>query len=386
MKKGVSCLLAAILAVSSVTSAGAGETYFSKIREFIFAENGYDAELDTNGNGRVDVLDMCREKSKVLYPEKWLDEEPSAEPSEKPSEEPENKKYSFLSLGTPEVSEAEGVLYVPVNLAKTYIDLTDISFVLLWEPENFDLNYLEHGDFAGQWGWSAGGGFAEIEFAADDNLMAGGTLLNAKFDINAELNGDYEFMIAGVSALAYRDGELTELSEDECPDESPLYSFEIKEGKPVSVPSVPPSENQDGPGNIALPDVPLVDSDEIYNAMIALKSQYPEGMRWTNDNYYDWNGGIYSRGYGCAGFAFMLSDAAFGRLPSRMIKDYSGYHIRVGDILRMNNDTHSVIVLSIESDGVIVAEGNYNSSVHWGRKVYSSELQKLTYIMTRYPD
>ena len=133
--------------------------------------------------------------------------------------------------------------------------------------------------------------------------------------------------------------------------------------------------------------VPGLDEKSIYNAMIAFKSQYPEGTPWTNDNSYVWNGGIYKTGYGCAGFAFMLSDAAFGKLPARKIVSANVSDIRVGDILRINNDTHSVIVLQITDEGVVLAEGNYNRSVHWGRKLTWAETKNtLTYIMTRYPD
>ncbi len=131
---------------------------------------------------------------------------------------------------------------------------------------------------------------------------------------------------------------------------------------------------------------PDLNEESIYNAMIALKSEYPEGMRWTNDNYYGWKGGIFSGGYGCAGFAFMLSDAAFGSLPARRYYQYSVSDIRVGDILRVNNDSHSVIVLQKVNGGVVVAEGNYNSSIHWGRKFSDNDLKRLTYIMTRYPE
>lgn len=122
----------------------------------------------------------------------------------------------------------------------------------------------------------------------------------------------------------------------------------------------------------------------IYNAMIAMKAKYPEGMRWTNDNFYAWKGGIYGGGYGCAGFAFALSDAAFGNLPAR--KDTNMNNIRVGDILRINNDTHSVIVLEVHSDYYVIAEGNYNSSIHWGRTITKDQLRNsFTYKMTRYP-
>ena len=129
---------------------------------------------------------------------------------------------------------------------------------------------------------------------------------------------------------------------------------------------------------------PTLTTKSIYQNMIDLKGKYPEGMPWTNDNYYRWNGGIYSAGYGCAGFAFLLSDAAFGKLPAREHDDFG--NIRVGDIVRINNDTHSVIVLSINNTGITVAEGNYNSSIHWGRMFTLKQMAKVgNYIMTRYP-
>lgn len=123
----------------------------------------------------------------------------------------------------------------------------------------------------------------------------------------------------------------------------------------------------------------------VYEKIIAKKTEYPEGMSWTNDNFYAWNGGIYYGGYGCAGFAFLLSDAAFGTLPARIHYDLS--KVKVGDILRINNDSHSVIALEVHEDYLIIAEGNYNSSIHWGRKIPFSQIindPKLE-IMTRYP-
>lgn len=125
-------------------------------------------------------------------------------------------------------------------------------------------------------------------------------------------------------------------------------------------------------------------ANQVYSAIIALKTQYPEGMRWTNDNFYSWQGGVYSGGYGCAGFAFLLSDAAFGDLPARMLTSFDYSDVRVGDILRINNDTHSVIVLEVYSDHVVIAEGNYNSSVHWGRSLTQREVMQANNLLTRY--
>ena len=128
----------------------------------------------------------------------------------------------------------------------------------------------------------------------------------------------------------------------------------------------------------------MLTEESVYNSIISLKEKYPDGTPWTNDNYYEWNGGIYGGGYGCAAFAFMASDKAFGILPARFHEDIN--KIKVGDIVRINNDTHSVIVLSI-NDGIYeIAEGNYGGKIHWGRKFSKNELkERMSYVITRYP-
>lgn len=124
-------------------------------------------------------------------------------------------------------------------------------------------------------------------------------------------------------------------------------------------------------------------SKQVYDIILAQKAVFPEGMHWTNDNYYEWKGGTYTGGFGCAGFAFAVSDAAFGSAKAVVHKDYS--NLKVGDILRVNDDTHSVVVLEVRPNSVIVAEGNYNSSIHWGREIPKAEIiDESSYIMTRY--
>lgn len=148
------------------------------------------------------------------------------------------------------------------------------------------------------------------------------------------------------------------------------------------------------PGENELPPIDFpsgidcgITAQEVYDAIISLKVLYPEGMGWTNEDFYAWDGGIYSGGYGCAGFAFLLSDRAFGDEPARIIdEDITIDDVRVGDILRINNDTHSVIVLEVHEDHIVIAEGNYNLSIHWGRTLSAATVASVTdYIMTRYP-
>ncbi len=112
------------------------------------------------------------------------------------------------------------------------------------------------------------------------------------------------------------------------------------------------------PGNTA-----ALTEEQVYQSIIKMKAKYPEGMSWTNNDYYRWKGGITPNGYGCVAFAYILSDEAFGSLPAKKHTDVS--KIKVGDILRISQDTHSVIVLEVTNDKIVVAEGNYNRSIHW---------------------
>ncbi len=139
---------------------------------------------------------------------------------------------------------------------------------------------------------------------------------------------------------------------------------------------------------------------EAYDRMTALEDKYPEGMPWTNftpygrdgnESTYRWHGGPVKNsdnGVGCAAFVFILSDAAFGDWRARAIDqgNFSFEDIRVGDILRTNGGSHFVIVLQKSEAGVVVAEGNYNKSVHWGRTISKDEVMDSTFIITRYPE
>ncbi len=132
--------------------------------------------------------------------------------------------------------------------------------------------------------------------------------------------------------------------------------------------------------------------EQVRNDILAMKKKYPEGYKWTTDDYAVWGPDIYydnmqCTGYGCVGFAFIVSDAAFGKNKSKKISGDNWYKkIRVGDIVRINNDSHSVIVLEKKKNSIVVVEGAYNYSVHWGREIPMSEVKQTgTYLITRYP-
>lgn len=118
------------------------------------------------------------------------------------------------------------------------------------------------------------------------------------------------------------------------------------------------------------------------NKILKLRKKYPEGKRWTNANGYLWKAAGYS-GYGCAGFSFIASDAAYGK-KARIIKHKKFLKVKSGDIIRLANNTHSVVVLEKLHKGVIVAEGNYCESIHWFRYISFKELKSSgTYVQTR---
>ena len=136
---------------------------------------------------------------------------------------------------------------------------------------------------------------------------------------------------------------------------------------------------------------------EAYEAMTALKKQteYAEGASWDNGNEYTWKGGtqggIAAIGAGCVAFAYILSDAAFGDLPARMTSSVRFSDVKVGDILRVNNDAHTVIVLQVSDAGVVIAEGNYHENgsggiIHWGRAMSRAEVEAASHYITRYPE
>ena len=106
---------------------------------------------------------------------------------------------------------------------------------------------------------------------------------------------------------------------------------------------------------------PAVTEESVYNTMMAMQSEYPEGMRWTNGDRYYSNDEDWYRG--CGAFAMILQDAAFGHRPSKIHHDFD--RLKVGDIVALIS-AHAWIVLQIDGDTVTVAEGNANSSIHWG--------------------
>ncbi len=182
-----------------------------------------------------------------------------------------------------------------------------------------------------------------------------------------------------------------------CASSLPMTAYASQE-IPLTQKAVPVEEST---SQLIPCDSTVPSPQEVYESMIALSEQdaYKEGTPWTNDvpyssgNEYRWKGGLLGGhnivAVGCVAFAFILSDTAFGNLPARMYEpgSFTFEEIKVGDILKVNNDVHTVIVLEVSDAGVVLAEGNYNSSVHWGRAMTKEDVMRDTsHYITRYPE
>ena len=160
------------------------------------------------------------------------------------------------------------------------------------------------------------------------------------------------------------------------------------------IPRPEPSSTLETPASTGtLTDGSEITEENVLKIIEGLKSEYPDGRSWSNSDSY-FSKALRTTGYGCAGFSLICSDAAFGDMPvSEEHSDFS--RIRVGDMLRVDNDTHSVVVLERKSSSVIVTEGNYTiiingvsngPMIHWGREISRSELEAGNFtVQTRYP-
>ena len=126
-----------------------------------------------------------------------------------------------------------------------------------------------------------------------------------------------------------------------------------------------------------------ITDENIREILNGLRDGYPEGTVWNLGTYYS-SDGLGFRGVGCAAFAAMCTDEVWGDNPGTR---YEGFEsIRVGDILRVKHNSHSVVVLEVLADSVIVTEGNYEGVVHWDRELTRAYLEGGNFFgTTRYP-
>ena len=175
---------------------------------------------------------------------------------------------------------------------------------------------------------------------------------------------------------------------------------------PTASPTVSPSVSPGGNPTL-IPPTNLTEKEmEVYNRIVAKMADYPQGMYWTDEIEITWYARFYEyidqnqyftvTARGCVALACLLSDAAFGECklvseyppkvdmiaPARQIDNPDPSTIRVGDIIRFKNNSHSAIVIGTEGDVFTIAEGNYNRSVNWGRTI--PKTTRIDFVWTRW--
>lgn len=132
---------------------------------------------------------------------------------------------------------------------------------------------------------------------------------------------------------------------------------------------------------------------EILKKLKKVKKDFPQGMKWGNEKEY-YCEAINTLGFGCAGLAFQISDILFGKkAPVYYVTDLTHIEkeIRIGDILRVADDTHSVVVVNRDKEGVTLVEGNFTFNdqkdmIQWGeRYTYKDLKETVVYYQTRHP-
>lgn len=134
----------------------------------------------------------------------------------------------------------------------------------------------------------------------------------------------------------------------------------------------------------------------IYKKIMSMQKKYPQGMRFTNytpyspqkpyySNFrYRYRNVILGAWSGCAAFAAILSDTAFSTLPIKSLYTNPA-NVEIGDIIRVNNDTHSEIVLKKTTYRIYTAAANVGGKVTWTRSYSKAEFRnRFTYGITRY--
>ena len=143
-----------------------------------------------------------------------------------------------------------------------------------------------------------------------------------------------------------------------------------------------------------------LNEEEVYQRLVERQNTdgYREGTPWDNSHTYLNTVELFGypascfTGAGC--FAFMLDEMEYASNYEYPIRKIEGSYdnlpkIHVGDGVRLYGNGHSVVVLEVAEDGhtVVVAEGNLNSSVHWGRTIdLADPSNDFTYLATFWPE
>lgn len=198
-------------------------------------------------------------------------------------------------------------------------------------------------------------------------------------DSKGTFNGEADMTRAQAAVTLCRLADVIEAKENGTlpgPDDQP-------DPKPDPEPDPEPD-----PGDQTTANVPT--EAEAYDILMQIKAEYPHGTPWGDDKtYHSPNYGTATFS-GCGAFKQMCMDRIFGNyaengLSVRYHFDFDA--IKVGDEVAEENRSHLVVVVEKKADSIIVAEGNFNDEVRWGREISRSEFEEHHFeVATVYPE
>ena len=96
--------------------------------------------------------------------------------------------------------------------------------------------------------------------------------------------------------------------------------------------------------------------------------------------------GMQVAGYQCHGFALKVAQDLYGSLKNwKYVESYRTVH--AGDVVRLNNNTHTIIVTKVFSGSIQYADCNATGDcqIQWGKTMSKQALRKaFTYMYTKY--
>ena len=157
------------------------------------------------------------------------------------------------------------------------------------------------------------------------------------------------------------------------PSSNPTWSEDLKGGSDLT--ALVPYET-DAEGN-RLPVAP--DSAEAEAAMVTLGNKHPEGSFYSDNIYYIINADFLT-GYGSEAFAFQVSDALCGYLPTGEKQAVDFEALNPGDVLYLNGACCTVT--AVNGDTVTVA-GVENEVVSYGRTLTRAQVESAEAVRAR---
>lgn len=221
-KKTVAAVAAILILSTYSVTASAVMTDGAGLKKGLLLSSGEDmSRYDTNGDSRVNVLDMCRYKADLIR---------GGAASE-----------AKIRVGSA-YSESDGSkVYVPVIADISGEGISAVQMDVSCDRRYFTLSGVRRADLGGTVSFSAGS--TRVQFLSDGgrNITGSGSLFILEFDTEGSVpNDNYEFYMYNISGtVKTSQTDQRELNSDECAEDTDIYRYyfgrtEVKVTTPVT--------------------------------------------------------------------------------------------------------------------------------------------------------